>query len=99
MPDAAETSGSPTATSIPSPLRLPVGRLRLWGVGLSLMGLAPIVGAPFFGYHDWPAFWSAGAMAGSADLLTPSSQAAWQAGHGVSVVYFPYPPAAAFWFV
>ena len=75
------------------------GRLRLWAIGLVVVGLVPVLGAPFNSWNDWSAFWSAGALVGSPALLDPSAQAAWQVAHGVPIGYFPYPPAAALIFV
>jgi alpha-1,2-mannosyltransferase len=77
-------------------LRLPPGRARLWAIGLFFIGLALIVGAPFFGYHDWPDFWSAGHVVGTLDLVDAERLLAWQVAHGLPPIYFPYPPAAAF---
>ena len=77
------------------PLRIAPWRLRLWAVGLFLIGLAPIVAAPFFAFYDWPVFWSAGAVAGTGDLVDGSRLLAWQHDHGLSLGYFPYLPGAA----
>jgi hypothetical protein len=74
------------------------GRLRLWAVGLALIGLAPIFGAFAFGFHDWPAFWSAGATAGSPDLLDPVHHLAWERSHGLPEGFFPYPAGSAWLF-
>ncbi|HVA88106.1 MAG TPA: glycosyltransferase 87 family protein [Candidatus Saccharimonadales bacterium] len=80
----------------PVPLRIAPARLRLWAIGLFLIGLVPIVAAPFFAFHDWPAFWSAGSVVGSGDLVDGNRLIAWQATHGLSVGVFPYLPASAF---
>ena len=78
------------------PLRIAPGRVRLWAVGLFLIGLAPIVAAPFFGFHDWPVFWSAGSVVGSGNLVDGNRLIAWETSRGLSVGVFPYLPASAF---
>jgi hypothetical protein len=92
---AARPGDAPPRAVLP---RLPRGRLRLWAVGLTLIGLAPIVGAFAFGFHDWPAFWSAGATAGSPDLVDSARHLAWQRGHGLPEAFFPYPAGSAWLF-
>ena len=77
------------------PLTIARGRLRLWAAGLFLIGLAPILAAPFYGFHDWPAFWSAGAVVGTGDLVDGNRLLAWQGSHGLSLSVFPYLPASA----
>jgi len=80
-------------------LRIKAGRVRLWALGLFGMGVVAIVGAPGNDWHDWGAFWSAGATAGGPDLVDAGRHVAWQAAHGVPQAFFAYPPAAArlFW--
>ena len=73
-------------------------RVAVWAIGLALIGLAPVVAAFTNGFHDWPAFWSAGATAGSLDLLDPARHLAWQRDHGVPQAFFAYPPGTAWWF-
>jgi Glycosyltransferase family 87 len=80
---------------IVSPIRIRWPRLRLWAVALFAIGLVPIVAAPFNGYHDWPAFWSAGTVVGTADLVDGNRLLAWQGLHGLSLGVFPYLPASA----
>jgi Glycosyltransferase family 87 len=94
------TSGRESGSSLTEPLllRIPGRRLRLWAIGLAVMGLAPILGAVAFGYHDWPAFWSAGATAGTADLVDPIRHLAWQRQNGLPEAFFPYPAGAAWLF-
>jgi hypothetical protein len=70
-------------------------RIRLWAIGLAAMGIAPILGAFAFGYHDWPAFWSAGATAGTADLVDAGRHLAWQRDHGLPEAFFAYPAGTA----
>lgn len=73
-------------------------RLRVWAVGLALIGLAPVVGAFAYGFHDWPAFWSAGATAGSPDLVDSARHLAWQRAHGLPEAFFAYPAGSAWLF-
>lgn len=81
-----------------SPLRIPGSRLRLWAIGLALIGLAPIVGAFAFRFHDWPAFWSAGATVGTPDLVDAARHLAWQREHGLPEAFFAYPAGSAWLF-
>ena len=62
------------------------------------MGLAPVVGAFAFGFHDWPAFWSAGATVGTPDLVDPARHLAWQREQGLPEAYFAYPAGTAWLF-
>jgi hypothetical protein len=73
-------------------------RLRAWAIGLVLIGLAPIAGAFAFGLHDWPAFWSAGATAGSPDLVDSARHLEWQRAHGLPEAFFAYPAGSAWLF-
>lgn len=82
---------------VPS-LRIAPGRLRLWGLGLAVLGLAPVLGAFVNGFHDWPAFWSAGATVETADLVEAGRHAAWQQAHGLPSAFFAYPAGAAWLF-
>ncbi len=93
--DPAGQGARPKLPLVEAPLRIAPGRLRLWAAGLFLIGLAPIVAAPFYGFHDWPAFWSAGAVLGTSDLTDGNRLLAWQAGHGLPLAVFPYLPASA----
>jgi hypothetical protein len=79
-------------------LNLPPKRLRLWAVAIAVIGLVPIDTALINGGSDWPAFWSAGATAGTPDLIDGARHAAWQAAHGVAIDYWRYPPAVAYAF-
>ncbi len=63
-------------------LRLSSGRLRLYSVGLALMGVGQIIWAWKFDFWDWKTFASAGAHVGSAELLHPANV-------NVSFVYLP----------
>lgn len=78
-----------------SPLRVAPARLRLWALALAGIGLAPVVGAFAFDYHDWPAFWSAGATVGTPDLVDPVRHHAWQLAHDLPAAFFAYPPGSA----
>jgi hypothetical protein len=77
------------------PLRLPWPRVRLWSLALFGIGIAPIVGAPLYGFHDWPAFWTAGHLVGTPDIVSAEATIAWQGARGLSLAIFPYPPPAA----
>jgi hypothetical protein len=81
--------------TIVSPLRIPWPRLRLWAIALFGIGLAPIVAAPLYGFHDWAAFWTAGNLVGTPAILTAAGTVAWQQQHGLALAIFPYPPPAA----
>jgi hypothetical protein len=70
-------------------------RARAWAIALVLIGLAPIGGSIANAFHDWPAFWSAGATVGTPDLLDPARHLAWQVAHGLPEAFFPYPPGTA----
>ena len=63
-------------------LRLSAGRLRLYAIGLAIMGIGQIIHAWKFGFWDWKTFASAGMHAGSPALLHPASV-------DVSFVYLP----------
>ena len=80
------------------PLPLPPKRVRLWAVAVAIIGLVPIDTAIINGGADWPAFWSAGATAGTLNLMDPAKHAAWQASHGMANAYFfwLYPPPDAY---
>jgi hypothetical protein len=66
----------------PRTLRLSRGRLRLYSVGLALMGVGQIIWAWKFDFWDWKTFASAGAHVGSAELLHPQNVS-------ISFVYLP----------
>ena len=78
-----------------SPLRIRWPRLRLWAIALFGIGLAPIVAAPFYGFHDWSAFWTAGNLVGTPDIVSTEAMLAWQRERGLGLAIFPYPPPAA----
>jgi hypothetical protein len=67
-------------------------------VALAVVGLVPMDTALVNGGSDWPAFWAAGATAGTPDLLDGARHAAWQTAHGVVVDFWRYPPAVAYAF-
>lgn len=88
-------AGAGRRPRIASPLRIRWPRLRLWAIALFGIGLAPIVAAPFYGFHDWPDFWSAGSVVGTRDLVDATRLEAWQVARGLPPIPFPYPPATA----
>jgi hypothetical protein len=57
-----------------------------------------MIAAPANRWQDWPVFWSAGATVGTPDFLDESRHFAWQSAHGVIEYFFPYPPAAGWFF-
>jgi len=80
------------------PLALPPERVRLWAIAIAIIGLVPIDSAIVNGGSDWPAFWSAGATVGTADLVDTARHGAWQVAHGLPADFFAYPaPVAYFW--
>jgi hypothetical protein len=85
--------------SLRSAARTDLGpRARLWAIGLTLIGLAPVGGAIANEFHDWPAFAAAGATAGTPDLVDPARHVAWQLAHGLPGAVFAYPPGTAWLF-
>jgi hypothetical protein len=94
---AHEAAGVPASAP---PLRIGRGRQRTWALGLVAFGIIPIVAvAAPGGRGDWPAFWTAGRVFGTAELADIARQVAWQAANGLSTAYFPYPPPVAALFV
>jgi hypothetical protein len=77
-------------------LALPPERVRLWALAIAAFGIAPMATALVNGGGDWSVFWSAGATAGTADLLDPGRHTQWQAAHDVAADFWRYPPAFAF---
>lgn len=78
-----------------NPLRLSRERCILYGAVLTLLCLVQVRFVVAQGFGDWSAFWSAGATAGTRDLLDPARHAAWQHAHHVLTTIFPYLPGAA----
>lgn len=83
---------------IAPPLRLSRERILLYGAALTVLCLVQVRFVVAQRYGDWSAFWSAGATAGTRDLLDAQRHAAWQQAHHVTTTIFPYLPAAA-WFL
>jgi hypothetical protein len=79
-------------------LRVKAGRVRLWAVGLFLIGTVPVITAPVFNWNDWGVIWSAGATAGGPDLVDAGRHVAWQLSHGVPAAFWSYPPGTAWLF-
>ena len=77
-------------------LRIGRDRVRLYGIGLALIGLTQLRFAANVGhYWDWVDFYNAGSMAGTRALVDPAGHAAWGAAHGLPVTAFAYMPAFA----
>jgi len=77
-------------------LRFGRDRVRLYGIGLALIGLSQLRFVSSVGhYWDWVDFYVAGAMAGTRALLDPAAHAAWGAAHRLPVTAFAYMPGFA----
>ena len=77
-------------------LRIGRDRVRLYGIGLALIGLSQLRFVSSVGhYWDWVDFYAAGAMAGTRALLDPAAHAAWGAAHAIPVTAFAYMPGFA----
>jgi hypothetical protein len=77
------------------PVRLSTRRFRLWGIGLSLVSAAALVGSAPNGFIDFPQFWAAARTVGTPDLLDASRHLAWEAANGIRPNFFLYPPGVA----
>ena len=77
-------------------LRIGMDRVRLYGVGLLLIGLSQLRFVKSVGHFwDWLDFYIAGAMAGTRALLDPAVHAAWGQSHNLPVTAFAYLPGFA----
>ena len=77
-------------------LRIGRDRVRLYGIGLALIGLSQLRFVSSVGhYWDWVDFYVAGAMAGTRALVDPAAHAAWGAAHKIPVTAFAYMPGFA----
>jgi hypothetical protein len=77
-------------------LRIGRDRVRLYGIGLALIGLSQLRFVSSVGhYWDWVDFYVAGATAGTRALLDPAAHAAWGAAHKIPVTAFAYMPGFA----
>lgn len=77
-------------------LRIGMDRVRLYGVGLFLIGLSQLRFVKSVGHFwDWLDFYIAGAMAGTRALLDPALHAAWGRAHELPVTAFAYMPGFA----
>src|SRR5215207_5837731 len=78
------------------PLRIGAERVRLYGVGLFLIGMSQMRFVASVGHFwDWLDFYIAGAMAGTRALLDPALHAAWGEAHRLPVTPFVYMPGFA----
>jgi len=79
-----------------APLRIGSERVRLYGVGLFLIGLAQlrVVGSEGR-FWDWADFQIAGLTVGTRALLDPVARAAWGSAHNVATTAFAYMPGYA----
>src|SRR5437762_985017 len=77
-------------------LRIGTERVRLYGVGLFLIGMSQMRFVRSVGHFwDWLDFYVAGAMVGTRALLDPVAHAAWGATHHLPVTAFVYMPGFA----
>src|SRR6185369_14347708 len=82
--------------AIATSLRIGSDRVRLYGVGLFLIGMSQIRFVRSVGrFWDWVDFYIAGATVGTGALLDPVQRAAWGAAHQASVTAFMYMPGFA----
>ena len=78
------------------PLRIGEDRVRLYGVGLFLIGLAQLrVVASEGRFWDWVDFQNAGLTVGTRALLDPVARVAWGTAHNVATTAFAYMPGYA----
>ena len=83
---------------IAAPLRLSRERIAMYATLLTAICLVQVKFVVAQGFGDWSSFWSAGATAGTADLLDPHNHIAWQTAHHLPTTIFPYLPGTA-WFL
>ena len=85
-----------TASPAVNHLRIGTERVRLYGVGLFLIGMSQMRFVRSVGHFwDWLDFYIAGAMVGTRALLDPVAHAAWGAAHHLPVTAFVYMPGFA----
>ena len=85
--------------AIDTQLRIGRDRVRLYGVGLFLIGMSQIRFVASVGrFWDWIDFYIAGATVGTAALLDPVQRAAWGSVNQLPVTAFMYMPGFA-WFL
>ena len=78
------------------PLRIGEDRVRLYGVGLFLIGLAQLRVVTSEGrFWDWADFQIAGLTVGTQALLDPVARVAWGTAHNVATTAFAYMPGYA----
>ena len=91
--DASRHEASPDGEP---PLRIGADRVRLYGVGLFLIGLAQLrVVASEGRFWDWLDFQIAGLTVGTRALLDPIARVAWGTAHNVATTAFAYMPGYA----
>ncbi|HEV8214789.1 MAG TPA: glycosyltransferase family 87 protein, partial [Gemmatimonadaceae bacterium] len=77
-------------------LRIGKERVRLYGVGLFLIGLAQLrVVASEGRFWDWVDFQNAGLTVGTRALVDPVARVAWGTAHNVATTAFAYMPGYA----
>lgn len=77
-------------------LRIGNDRVRLYGVGLFLIGLAQLRAVASEGrFWDWVDFQIAGLTVGTRALLDPVARAAWGTAHNAATTAFAYMPGYA----
>jgi hypothetical protein len=77
-------------------LRIGTERVRLYGVGLFLIGLAQLRAVASEGHFwDWGDFQIAGLTVGTNALLDPAARAAWGVAHNAATTAFAYMPGSA----
>ena len=78
------------------PVRLSPRTVRIIAIVLTLLGCVLIVGGPINHWQDWGVIWSAGANAGTRDLVDITRHGDWQIAHGLPPSFLKYPPAVAY---
>ena len=74
-------------------------RGRLWLLACAVAAFLPAVGVPIRGWLDFSAFYAAGALAFSSDVVRLAPIVAWQQVHGLPITPFVYPAGMALLYV